>query len=343
MQNPFQPPSQAVAAAAIPESVGQEFYRLALLQRILLCTTLATALAGGYVKVAQPVPAALAGLAWLMTDALAAQSFIAVKVAHGWKRAALIAAGCLLPLIAIVSGVYASRCVARALATAGIRSGFFGPNLRELKRSARGHAESPRTPDRAISSTLSRGAARLVVAYLFASGAFFADSMLVGRTTATTTLGGVSGAAASAGLQAGDTIVRIDAAPIHDWDDVPRAIRGKRTPVTITFRRGVAEQSVTVQPNAEGRVGLVSGMRNEKPPFARAVSDALVLPPRILLSFLGPSSGLAKVQVMGFGDSVATFHSLVLLGFVITMVLPAFVFAALFEAWLRPPPRTESV
>jgi hypothetical protein len=48
------------------------------------------------------------------------------------------------------------------------------------------------------------------------------------------------------------------------------------------------------------------------------------------------------VQVMGFRESVTAFRALLLLGFLVTMALPAFVFAALFEAWLRAPPRRPS-
>jgi membrane-associated protease RseP (regulator of RpoE activity) len=178
--------------------------------------------------------------------------------------------------------------------------------------------------------------APVAIAYLVASSAFFADEMVAERDTPSTTLGGVTGPAAGAGLRAGDTIVSIDDVPVRNWDDVPRAIRSKKEPVTITFKREGSVESRLLQPNEEGRVGLVSGVQNDKPPVGTALTDALARPASLLFTVLAPRSGGGKVHVFGLTNMrSAAWRSFMMVGFLVTMTLPAFGFAPLFERWLR--------
>lgn len=75
--------------------------------------------------------------------------------------------------------------------------------------------------------------------------------------------------AAQAGLQAGDRILKIDSAPVKNWNEVVKQISSRTAPITFELLRGQQAMRVTVTPDIEdainaggetvrvGRVGIM--------------------------------------------------------------------------------------
>ncbi len=93
--------------------------------------------------------------------------------------------------------------------------------------------------------------------------------------------------AAIAGLQPGDSIVAVNGATVHGWDDFVAVVkRSSGTPVSVGVLRGKAALTLSVTPVAdtvtdpntgvttrEGRIGVAAGQSANTVPIGRAVVD----------------------------------------------------------------------
>jgi membrane-associated protease RseP (regulator of RpoE activity) len=90
------------------------------------------------------------------------------------------------------------------------------------------------------------------------------------------------GPAAHAGMQSGDRIVTVDGVAPAAWDDVRRLIarapRGTAIPVRV--QRGGGEHTLTVTPDASGRILVTSRMDTRRPSLGAAIARALHFPLR---------------------------------------------------------------
>jgi regulator of sigma E protease len=106
-----------------------------------------------------------------------------------------------------------------------------------------------------------------VAAYLLVSLLFIVSIKLAGETSFGTTVDVRPGSPAeSAGMRAGDRVLRIEGQPVSTWDDVPRLIRerGGAGPLEVVVERGAAEVTFTVTPSVgvdgQPKIGVVASL-----------------------------------------------------------------------------------
>jgi regulator of sigma E protease len=117
----------------------------------------------------------------------------------------------------------------------------------------------------------------------------------VGRPVWPATIGRVSegSAAATAGLQPGDTIVAVDGQPARWWEDVERAVAASEgRPLELRVRRGAAERTVTVTPK---RTQVTDPIFKEARDFWDFGAEPL-LTPQVAAVNAGSSAERAGVQ-----------------------------------------------
>ncbi len=129
--------------------------------------------------------------------------------------------------------------------------------------------------------------------YLFASVLFFGALIIGGQQTPSLTVAEVSkeSPALTAGIQAGDRIVRIEGAQLAGWDDlVTRVQSSPDREIEVVVMREGAEQSIRVTPkkNAAGKglIGVSPTFEKSDIALGEATERALILPAKMVVEML---------------------------------------------------------
>jgi len=135
-----------------------------------------------------------------------------------------------------------------------------------------------------------------VAAYLLASLIFIVAFKLTGETSFDTTIGVRPGSPAeSAGMRAGDRVIRIAGQPVSRFDELSALVRerGGAGPLEIVVERGAAEVTFTVTPSVgvdgQPKIGVMAGP---------ARTNSIGIGTAIVRGLAGPAvivSGIASV------------------------------------------------
>lgn len=183
-----------------------------------------------------------------------------------------------------------------------------------------------------------------VLSPLFLIMALFVLANLIGgEIGATTTVRVRPGPASEAGMQDGDRVVEIDHRPIAEWDELLGAIRGTHTAHEIVVERSGTRSTLSVTPNAEGRIGIESVYEGHPIGFAKALQmgverpfeimaasvRSLLEPPRQKPDLVGP---MGIVRETSIAASAGAARWLALLGMIASCFWPGFPAVHLIDA-----------
>jgi membrane-associated protease RseP (regulator of RpoE activity) len=120
-----------------------------------------------------------------------------------------------------------------------------------------------------------------VAVYLLASALGFAALRATGERVTTMIVDVMAGGPAeAAGMRSGDRIVTIDGKPPAVWDDVLARVRavGAGRPLTFQVQRDDGEHTLSVAPDAEGRIRILSRLKKVDAPLATSLAQAVAWP-----------------------------------------------------------------
>ncbi|MBX3227684.1 MAG: PDZ domain-containing protein [Labilithrix sp.] len=118
----------------------------------------------------------------------------------------------------------------------------------------------------------------LVTALLLTFGLLLTGETRIDETSMRVRVAAASPAAA-AGFRDGDQILRVDGAPVHDWDTLKREVAARpETPVLVAVRRGEEELTLTPTPSAAGKIGVGPWVETRPVGIGSALARGVVEP-----------------------------------------------------------------
>jgi len=146
--------------------------------------------------------------------------------------------------------------------------------------------------------TLIRGAGA-IAPLVMVSGLFVMASLLGGESVPTTSVRVLAGPAREAGMQDGDRVLEIDDRAVDTWQELLAAVRAAPGTRKIVVDRGGARTTLSVTPNAAGRIGIESNLDHRPVNWANALETGIRRPFEVLHAIISVALEHKRVELEG--------------------------------------------